>query len=553
MTGPATSWTPTTLHRFVAERAATRGNDEALVTARARLTYREQHAAVRRAAKAMHALGVRRGDFIGIILGNSETWVTLFYAAATLGAVTVPINTRFKSAELAFCLAHADVKALFTADRFLNIDFLSFLRAAEPAIDRALPGDALPLLRHLIVLGDEIPPAGKRFEDVLALADRVTDGTLDALAAEVQPSDLLLIQFTSGTTAYPKAVMLSHDNMLRNAWAVGLRLGIRPDDRYFNCRPFFHVAGTTLSLLVSLVAGACLVTLPTFEADAALEMMAQERCTLTSGNDTLFQLMMGHPSFDPVRLCLRGGWAAAGPETIRNIIERMGAREVCVAYGLSEASPNVVLNDHRDPIELRIAGLAKPHDGVEVRITQRDTGAVLPTGESGEIEVRGWNVMRGYYKDAAESAKAFTPDGWLRTGDIGVLTADGRLRMVGRVKDTFRVGGENVAPAEVEEVLLAHPAVATAQVVGVPDSRLGEVGAAFVTLKPKAIASKAELIEFLRHRCANFRVPRYIAIVASFDAIGMTASGKVQKSRLRDHAIREFKLDATRVEAGAPQ
>jgi fatty-acyl-CoA synthase len=551
MTGPATSWTPTTLYRLVAERAAARGNDEALVTATARLTYREQHAAVRRAAKAMHALGVRRGDFIGILLGNTETWVTLFYAAATIGAVTVPIITRFKSAELAFCLSQADVKALFTADRFLNIDFLSFLRAAEPAIDRALPGDALPLLRHLVVLGDEIPPAGRRFEDVLALGERVTDGTLDALAAAVEPSDLLLIQFTSGTTAYPKAVMLTHDNMLRNAWAVGLRLGIRPDDRYFNCRPFFHVAGTTLSLLVSLVAGACLVTLPTFEAGAALDMMARERCTLTSGNDTLFQLMMGHPSFDPARLCLRGGWAAAGPETIRNIIEAMGAREVCVAYGLSEASPNVVLNHHRDPIELRIAGLAKPHDGVEVRITQRDTGAVLPAGESGEIEVRGWNVMRGYYKDAAETAKAFTPDGWLRTGDIGVLTADGRLRMVGRVKDTFRVGGENVAPAEVEEMLLAHPAVATAQVVGVPDPRLGEVGAAFVTLKPKAIASKAELIEFLRHRYANFRVPRYLAIVASFDAIGMTASGKVQKNRLREHAIREFKLDATRVAAGA--
>ena len=553
MTEPTTSWTPTTLYRLVAERAAARGNDEALVTASVRLTYREQHAAVRRAAKAMHALGVRRGDFIGILLGNDETWVTLFHAAATIGAVTVPINTRFKSAELAFCLAQADVKVLFTADRFLNIDFLSFLRAAEPAIDRALPGDVLPLLRHLVVVGDEIPVAGKRFDDVLALGERVTDGTLDALAAAVEPSDLLLIQFTSGTTAYPKAVMLTHDNMLRNAWAVGLRLGIRPDDRYFNCRPFFHVAGTTLSLLVSLVAGACLVTLPTFEAGAALDMMARERCTLTSGNDTLFQLMMGHPSFDPARLCLRGGWAAAGPETIRNIIERMGAREVCVAYGLSEASPNVVLNDYRDPIELRIAGLATPHDGVEVRITQRDTGAVLPAGESGEIEVRGWNVMRGYYKDAAETTKTFTPDGWLRTGDIGVLTADGRLRMVGRVKDTYRVGGENVAPAEVEEVLLAHPAVATAQVVGVPDPRLGEVGAAFVTLKPKAIVSKAELIEFLRHRCANFRVPRYLAIVASFDAIGMTASGKVQKNRLRDHAIREFKLDATRVAAGAPR
>jgi fatty-acyl-CoA synthase len=547
------SWTPQTLYRVLAERAQTRGNAEALVTASARLSYAEQHRQVRRAAKALHALGVRRGDFVGILLGNDETWVTLFYAAATLGAVTVPVNTRFKSAEFAFCLAQADVKVLFTADRFLGIDFLAYLREAEPAIDHALPGTKLPLLRRVVVLGSEIPRAAIGFDAFLAGGSAVPDSVLDDLAAEVRPDDLLLIQFTSGTTAYPKAVMLTHDNMLRDAWAVGTRMGIRPDDRYFNCRPFFHVAGTTLSLLVSLIAGACLATLPTFEAGAALAMMARERCTLTSGNDTLFQLMLGHASFDPTLLCLRGGWAAAGPETIRNIVEQMGARDICVAYGLSEASPNVVLNDYRDPLELRIAGLAKPHDGIEVRITARESGALLPAGEAGEIEVRGWNVMRGYYKNPEETAKAFTADGWLRTGDIGVLTADGRLRMVGRSKDVFRVGGENVAPAEVEEVLLAHPAVATAQVVGVPDARLGEVGAAFVTLKAGAEASEAELIEFVRRRCANFRVPRYLAVVASFEAIGMTASGKVQKTRLREHAIRAFVLGARPVAAGAAQ
>jgi fatty-acyl-CoA synthase len=213
----------------------------------------------------------------------------------------------------------------------------------------------------------------------------------------------------------------------------------------------------------------------------------------------------------------------------------------------------VVLNDYRDPLELRIAGLARPHDGVEVRISARETGAPLPAGEAGEIEVRGWNVMRGYYKNPEETAKAFTADGWLRTGDIGVLTSDGRLRMVGRSKDVFRVGGENVAPAEVEEVLLAHPAVATAQVVGVPDARLGEVGAAFVTLKADGAASEAELIEFVRRRCANFRVPRYLAVVASFETIGMTASGKVQKARLREHALRFFELEARPVAAGAAQ
>ena len=220
----------------------------------------------------------------------------------------------------------------------------------------------------------------------------------------------------------------------------------------------------------------------------------------------------------------------------------MGAREVCVAYGLSEASPNVVLNDYRDPVELRIAGLAKPHDGVEVRIADPQSLAPLPAGTSGEIQVRGWNVMRGYYKNPDETAKAFTPDGWLRTGDLGVLTEDNRLRMVGRTKDVFRVGGENVAPAEVEEVLLSHPAVATAQVVGVPDARLGEVGAAFVTLKADAGATEAELAEFMRRRCANFRVPRHLAIVESFDAIGMTASGKVQKNKLREHAIERFTI-----------
>ncbi len=221
----------------------------------------------------------------------------------------------------------------------------------------------------------------------------------------------------------------------------------------------------------------------------------------------------------------------------------MGAREVCVAYGLSEASPNVVLNDYRDPVELRIAGLARPHDGIEVRIAD-EGNAALPAGARGEIQVRGWNVMRGYYKNPEATAKTFTPDGWLRTGDIGVLTDDGRLRMVGRTKDVFRVGGENVAPAEVEEVLLAHPAVATAQVVGVPDTRLGEVGAAFVTLKGGAQADEVELVAFVKARCANFRVPRHLAIVESFDSIGMTASGKVQKNKLREHAIARFNRGA---------
>ena len=469
----------------------------ALVTLTGRFTYRDLHSRAKAVAGAMQAMGLGHGDHIGILMGNDEKWLALFYGAALIGAVTVPVNTRFKAAEIDFCLKQADCKALFYVERFLNIDFRTMVR--EVGFANAI--DASAGL-----------PAGK-FNPV-----------------EVKPDDVLLIQFTSGTTAYPKGAMLTHDNMLRDAWAAGTRVGIRADDRYFNCRPFFHVAGSTLSALMALVSGACLVTLPTFEAGAALELMERERCTLVSGNDTIFQMLMGHEDFPKRKLSLRGGWAAAGPQTMRRIIDALGAKAICAAYGLSEASPNVVMSDWRDAEDLRVHGLALPHPGVEIRI------------ENGEIQVRGWNVMKGYYNNPEANAKAFAADGWLRTGDLGELTPDGRLRMVGRLKDVFRVGGENVAPAEVEEVLLAHPAVETAQVIGVPDTRLGEVPCAYVTLKSGAAATESELVAWTKDKCANFRVPRYLRIVEDFESIGMTASGKVQKTRLREHAVREFKL-----------
>ncbi|MBL8379933.1 MAG: AMP-binding protein [Burkholderiales bacterium] len=516
------------------------GEREALVSDRKRYRWNDILDHSLRAARALAALGVKRGDHVAILMGNHAAWVTTFFGAALIGAVTVPVNTRFKSAELAFCLSHAEVKVLLIEADFLGIDYLGFLRKVEPAIDSALPGKALPRLARLVTLGGKTPATALSWAEFCRLGEEAAPAGFEALCAAVTPNDDLLMQFTSGTTAYPKGVLLTHDNMLRNAHAVGSRMGVRAEDRYFNCRPFYHVAGTTLSLLVSLQFGACMVTLPTFEPGAALRMLAEEKCTLTSGNDTIFQMLMGHADFDPARLVLRGGWAASGPATMRKIIDVLGMRAVCAAYGLSEASPNVVFNDHRDPEELRVAGRALPHEGVEVRIA--DGERLLPAGSQGEIQVRGWNVMRGYYNNDEANAKAFTADGWLRTGDLGVLGADGRLSMVGRLKDVFRVGGENVAPAEVEEVLLAHAAVATAQVVGVPDARLGEVPAAFVTLKAGATASETELIAWCKARAANFRVPRYLEIVADFEAIGMTGSGKVQKNRLREHALRKWEL-----------
>ena len=486
------NWSPRTLGQFLLERD---GSRPALVTPTAHLSYEGLREKAKQAAGALQALGIRKGDKVAILLPNGEDWLALFYGAALIGAVTVPVNTRFKAAEIDFCLKQSGAKLLVYVDRFLNIDFGSMVKGIDFAVEISKLGNS------------EYHPV------------------------DVQPQDLLLIQFTSGTTAYPKGVMLTHDNMLRNAWAAGARIGIRADDVYFNCRPFFHVGGSTLSALMSLVYGACLVTLPTFEAGAALEALERERCTLISGNDTIFQMLMGHADFPKRKLHLRGGWAAAGPQTMRAIIDRLGMKAVCAAYGLSEASPNVVMSDWRDPEELRVNGLALPLPGLEIRIS----------GE-GEIQVRGWSLMKGYCNNPEATAKAFTEDGWLRTGDLGEIVADGRLRMVGRLKDVFRVGGENVAPAEVEEVLLAHPAVETAQVVGVPDARLGEVPCAYVSLKSGVSASEEDILAFMKSRCANFRVPRYLRIVEDFEAIGMTASGKVQKTKLREHAMKEFKL-----------
>ena len=484
------SWTPQTLGAVLEKQGA----GEALVTGTARLSYEELFRKARQTAGGLQALGIGRGDHVGILMGNDEKWLALFYGAALAGAVTVPVNTRFKAAEIEYCVKQSDCKVLFYVPTFLKQDFGAFIRD--------LPVEKVDVSRGL--------PSGKFHP------------------GEVSPDDTLLMQFTSGTTAYPKGVMLSHDMMLRDAWEAGRRVGIRADDRYFNCRPFFHVAGSTLSALMALTAGATLVTLPAFEAGAALEMMERERCTLLSGNDTIFQMLMAHEDFPKRKLCLRGGWAAAGPQTMRKIIDVMGAKHICAAYGLSEASPNVVMSDWREPEELRVNGLPLPLPGVEVRI------------EDNEIQVRGWNVMKGYYNNPEATAKAFTADGWLRTGDLGELTPEGRLRMVGRLKDVFRVGGENVAPAEVEEVLLAHPAVETAQVIGVPDARLGEVPCAYVTLKNGV--SEAELLSWCKERLAGFRVPRYLRIVSDFEAIGMTASGKVQKAKLREHALRELEL-----------
>ena len=536
----AERWTPATFEQVLAAAAARWGQQEALVIDGVRWTFERLQREARRVARALVAQGVAPGDHVGICTGNRVEWVAFFLGAGLAGAVTVPVNTRFKSDELRYCLAQADVTVLAVADRFLKVDFIEMLRGIELAIDGVLPGAALPRLRHVAVLGDDVPAGTVRWEDFLAAGDAAPMPSGRAGA-----EDVVLIQYTSGSTSFPKGVQLSHDNMLRNADAIAQRIGLEAGDRYFSARPFFHVAGTTLSILAALSRGACLVSTPVFDAGTSLDGIEAERCTFVSGNDPMFQMMLSHPTLPSRRLVLRGGWGSCTPQMMQAAEQTFGMK-ICHAYGLSEASPNVCMSDWRDPPEKRWNSFALPLPGLSVRMVDPATGEAVPAGATGEIQVKGWSLMKGYYGMPEQTAATFTEDGWLRTGDLGTFDAEGRMHFIGRIKEVFRVGGENVAPAEVEDLLLRHPAVAQAQVVGVPDARLGEVGAAYVVLREGAALEPSELIEWTRARIANFKVPRHAKVVDGFEAIGMTASVKVQKNKLREHALRDFGLEKER-------
>ena len=519
---------PTTTHAALT-RAAFLGPDvEAIVGPGERCTYRRLSERVAVVRSALHRFGVRHGDHVALCMGNGVRWVEIFLAASSLGAVVVPVNTRFRTEELAYVLRQSRASLLITADVFLRIDFIGMLRTIAPEIDDAAPLEsrALPDLRHVVVVGDDVPAGAESWEALLANADSSTDTGVDAMAS---PDDVALIQYTSGTTSFPKGVLLTHRSMCANGFFSGGRMGLRIGDRFHSARPFFHVAGSSLSILACLQHVATLVTMDRFEAGEALRLFEVERCTHFSGNDTIALMIVGHPDVTTRKLYLRGAWVAASAAVVRQVIDVLGAAECVVGYGLSEASPNVAQSSWWEPEDVRVSTAMALEPGVEVSIRRLDTGAPASANEDGEILVRGWNVMVGYW-DKPEETRAALCDGWLRTGDVGHLDDTGRLVFTGRTKELIRVGGENVAPAEVENALHGHPAIVQAVVVGVPDDRLVEVPFAFLRLAEGMELDVDDLRRWCKERMAGFRIPAHFRIVADFESIGMTASGKVRKT-----------------------
>jgi fatty-acyl-CoA synthase len=517
-----------------------------------RCTYAQFRYRVREVARALMALGVEAGEHIGIWAPNRPAWVLTQFAAAEAGAVLVNINPAYRAHELQYVLNQADITTLLLADRTKHADFFGILAEVCPEINTAVsdgePGPlqtaACPRLRHGISITEEHPPGLWTWNTFRQLAERVSEAELDARQSQLGPDDVVNIQYTSGTTGFPKGAMLTHRNLLLNAYHVGQRLHADDRDRICIPVPFYHCFGCVLGTLLCAVYGAAMVIpAETFDPLATLKAVAEERATALYGVPTMFIAQLHHPRFEEFDLSsLRKGIMAGSPcpiEIMRAVVERMGARGMTIAYGLTEASPVITQTEVTDDLEQRVGTVGTPLPGLEVRIVGPGNDQALPAGMPGELMVRGHCVMRGYYNKPAETAAAITSDGWLHTGDLAVCTPDGYYRITGRIKDLIIRGGENIYPREIEEFLYTHPAVADVQVVGLPDEKLGEELCAWVRPKPNMILTEDELRTFCRGRIAHFKVPRYVVFV---DEYPTTVTGKVQKFRLRELGVERFGL-----------
>jgi fatty-acyl-CoA synthase len=495
-----------------------------------RLTYDELLEAVSRLATGLLARGIAPGDRVGIWAPNCAEWVLVQYATAQIGAILVNVNPAYRTHELAYALRQSGMRLLISAPAHGSSDYAAMVEEARPEA-RAL--------ESTVFLGSA---------EWQELAGAEVDG--DALrkrAAALSFDDPINIQYTSGTTGYPKGATLSHHNILNNGFFVGELLGYGPDDRVCLPVPFYHCFGMVMGNLGATSHGACIVIpAPAFDAGATLAAVAEERCTSLYGVPTMFIAELSHPEFSSFDLArLRTGIMAGSPcpvEVMRRVVDEMHMSEVSICYGMTETSPVSTQTRRDDSLERRVGSVGRVGPHVEVKVVDPDTGLVARRGESGELCTRGYSVMLGYWEQPEQTAEAIDAAGWMHTGDLATMDDDGYLNVVGRIKDMIIRGGENIYPREIEEFLYTHPAVADVQVIGVPDERYGEIVCAWIVLKPGAEATAEDVTEFCQGKIARFKIPQLVRFV---DAFPMTVTGKIQKFKMRELEIEERGLVET--------
>jgi HIP---CoA ligase len=497
---------------------------EAVVEGDLRITYGNLAERARQGAAALVASGLERGDAAAIWAPNSSDWIVAMLAAASAGVILVPLNTRFQGPEAAYILNRSRAQLLITAGTFLGRDY--------PAL---LAGQDLPHLKDRVVLGG---PEG--WDAFLARGDTPAAlAAADRQAARVEPDDWLDLLFTSGTTGKPKGVRTTHRTTVRSYRYYATNLGIGLGDRYLLVNPLFHSFGSKAGVVASLTVGATVFPVPVFDPPAAADLIARERITVFPGPPTIYHALLQLPDdkrseLGSLRLAVTGA-AAVPVELLRRMSSELGFDVVLTAYGLAEAAGLVTMCRAGDPMEVVSSTSGRAIPDVEVA-TVDSTGRPVPAGEAGEVVVRGYPVMDGYFEDPAATAEAIDSEGWLHTGDVGVLDSEGGLRITDRIKDMYIVGGFNAYPAEIEDALMAAPGVAQVAVVGVPDDRLGEVGQAFVVARRGQSVDEDQVIAFAKERMANYKVPRSVVVV---DELPVNAAGKVMKHVLRQQAMEE--------------
>ncbi|MFZ0249755.1 MAG: FadD3 family acyl-CoA ligase [Acidimicrobiales bacterium] len=487
-------------------------------------TYAELADAAGQFGAALVAAGVEPGDRVAIWCGNCAEWIVAALGLFAAGAVLVPINTRFKGTEAAVILSRSGARVLVTVTDFLGTDYVAMLQDA---------GIALPELQTIVVAKGEATGAAVSWDAFLARATPAARAEVERRAAALGPDDPSDILFTSGTTGVPKGVVMTHGRTLIVATDWVAMTGLSVGDVYLQVNPYFHMFGLKAGILASVAAGATMLPEPVFDVDRVLARVASERVTVLPGPPTLYQSILDHPrraqhDLSSLRVAVTGA-ADIPVELIRRVHDELPFKRIVTGYGLTEGGTACATSE-QDDAEAIATTVGRPRPGFELRIVD-DNGRDLPTGEAGEVLLRGGSIMAGYLDDPEETAKTLSAEGWLRTGDLGQVDESGRLRIVGRVKDMFIVGGFNAYPAEIENALLRHPAVQQAAVIGVPDQRLGEVGMAFVVVSGDV--SGDDIIEWSRSAMANYKVPRVVEVV---DALPLNATGKVLKDVLRERA-----------------
>src|SRR5829696_5470304 len=533
---------------LVAER---RPEDDALVypDRGLRYTYREFKEVVEECARALMALGLEKGDHVAVWGQNVPEWVILQFATGKVGAVLVTVNPAYRASELKYVLDQSDSAVLFLTGGVKGADFVEILGQAVPELAGAAGGELsvaeLPHLRHVVLMGEGprggLPIAG--FDEFLARAAEVSPEELKERQNSLDSDEVINMQYTSGTTGFPKGVQLTHANIVKNAFYIGECMELGPEDRVCIPVPFFHCFGCVLGTLNTVTHEGTMVPVVQFDAEEVLKAVHEERCTALLGVPTMFIAELEHENYGEYDTSsLRTGIMAGSPcpiEVMKQVVNDMGADEITIAYGQTESSPVITQTRTNDPIERRVSTVGRKLPDVEVKLVDVDTGEGVGPNEQGDLCTRGYHVMKGYYKMPDETEEVIDEEGWLHTGDLATMDEDGYVKITGRADDMIIRGGENIYPREIEEFLYTHPEISDVQVYGVPDEKYGERVAVAIIKKKDASLTEEDTKEYCRENIAHYKVPEYVDFVEEYP---MTASGKIQKYKLREAAVERYNL-----------